>query len=213
MGKFVDLTGKKFHRLTVIKRLENKIYKNGSQKARWLCKCECGKESIVASESLTGNHIKSCGCLKLETLKKVNTKHGGKHTRLYRTWIGIKTRCYNKNEYSYKDYGGRGIIVCDEWVNDFQAFHDWAIENGYDDNLTIDRIDVNGNYEPINCRWADKNTQMNNTTRSHYLEYNGETHTIAEWSKIKGLKYSTFFYRIKRGWSIEKALTEPSKKQ
>ena len=120
----------------------------------------------------------------------------------------MKCRCYRNKETAYKYYGDRGIIVCDEWLNDFQAFYDWAMANGYDDTLTIDRIDVNGNYEPSNCRWVSRKVQMNNTRRNHLITYNGKTQTIAQWAEELNIKQNTLLYRIRRGWSIEKALTK-----
>ncbi|MBR6613178.1 MAG: hypothetical protein IKK84_00235 [Clostridia bacterium] len=118
----------------------------------------------------------------------------------------MKARCYNKNVERYKNYGGRGIKVCDEWRDDFMAFYQWAIKNGYQDSLTLDRKNVNGDYEPSNCRWVTKETQANNTTRNHYISYKGETKTIAEWARVKGIPYKALFKRINDGWEVEKAL-------
>lgn len=127
-------------------------------------------------------------------------KHGKKGTKLYNTWLHMKTRCYNKNYNRYDDYGGRGITICDEWINDFKAFYDWSMSNGYKDNLTIDRIDVNGNYEPDNCRWADRKTQANNRRNNVYLTYNGKTKTISQWSRELNIPENTIrsrYYRNK----------------
>lgn len=133
--------------------------------------------------------------------------HGLKHCRLYNTWCRIKSKCYNKNNDHYKYYGKRGIKLCDEWLSDPVAFYNWSMENGYQDNLTIDRIDVNGNYEPNNCRWVDQKTQVRNRRNSRYITYKGETKTIMEWCEILNLKYRTVHKRIyKLNWSIEKAL-------
>lgn len=134
-------------------------------------------------------------------------KHGKKNTRLYRLWKVMKSRCYNEHVDRYQNYGGRGIIVCDEWKNDFMSFYDWSIKNGYDDTLTIDRINVDGNYEPSNCRWATMKQQMRNTSRNAYFTYNGTTHCLSEWCEILNLKYSTVHSRIhKLGWTIAEAL-------
>lgn len=142
----------------------------------------------------------------------MNFKHGFKHTRIYNVWAGIKARCYNPNNKSYKDYGGRGIIMCDEWKNGFINFKNWAISNGYNDNLTIDRINVNGDYEPSNCRWATKKEQCNNRTTNKFITYKNEIHTLAEWSEIVGIKYKCLHKRIKYfNWSIEKAFNTPIK--
>lgn len=142
----------------------------------------------------------------------MNYKHGLKHTRLYAIWCGIKYRCYNKNHSRYEDYGGRGITVCDQWKNDFKSFYDWAMSNGYSDDLTIDRIDNDGNYEPSNCRWADDLTQANNSRHCHEIEFNGETHSISEWARITGISRTTLNSRIfQYGWTTEEALTRPSR--
>lgn len=128
--------------------------------------------------------------------------------RLYSIWKRMKDRCNNPNHKYFSYYGGRGITVCDEWQKNFPAFYEWAIQNGYDDSLTIDRIDSNGNYDPCNCRWVTRHEQMLNTRRNHYLTYNGETLTVNEWAEKFGIKQNTLLYRIRRGWSVERALTK-----
>lgn len=135
------------------------------------------------------------------------TKHGKCNTRLYRRWKHMKDRCYNKNYKRYSDYGGRGIVVCDEWRNDFQAFYDWAINNGYKENLSIDRIDNNKGYSPDNCQWVDVATQNRNTRRTINFTYQGETHCLKDWCEILNLKYTTVKQRVTQyHWPIEKAL-------
>lgn len=158
MSKVKDLTGKTFGRLTVIKRAENDI--NG--RARWVCKCSCGVESIKTGKLLLNGHCKSCGCGEYENRVKNVTSHRLSNTRLYNIWKAIKQRCYYAKHKDYHNYGGRGITVCDEWLHDFQTFYNWAITHGYRDDLSIDRIDVNGNYEPNNCRWATAHEQRIN---------------------------------------------------
>lgn len=143
----------------------------------------------------------------------MNYKHGKRHTRIYDIWRSMRQRCYNPNTNRYKNYGGKGIKVCDEWRESFEAFYEWAMANGYADNLTIDRKDTNGNYEPNNCRWVTMKEQQNNRLNNHLETYNGETHTIAEWSEITGIKMCTLWARLKKyGWSIEKALTTATRK-
>lgn len=207
MWKINIKEGDIFYYLTVIKRVENA--KNGH--TRWLCRCKCGKETVVMSTHLTSGKIKSCGCWWQERKKDYCKTHGySNKEKLYGVWKGIKNRCYTQSHIGYKNYGGRGVIVCDEWKNDYLCFRKWALQNGYKEGLTIDRIDVNGNYEPSNCRWITRKEQSYNKTNSHYLTYNGQSKTIAEWSEITGIKSHTIQARINRlGWSIEKALTTP----
>lgn len=159
MGKFIDLTGKRFGKLTVIQRVQNK-----GNKVNWLCQCDCGNTTIVQGSNLKNGHIRSCGCLISET----NTKHGKWNSRIYRIYHAMKQRCYNSSSEHYDCYGGRGISICPEWLHDFQAFYNWAMSHGYSDELSIDRIDVNGNYEPGNCRWAEPSLQtFNQRTRKN----------------------------------------------
>lgn len=152
--KFIDLTGQRFGKLVVLHR----VNRGNTSKTEWLCKCDCGNESIVRSSNLRDGHIRSCGCLISET----NRKHGQWNTRLYRIYYAMKQRTQNPNSVHYKYYGAIGVRVCPEWDQSFEAFYNWAIQNGYDDQLSIDRIDPSGDYEPTNCRWADKTTQSFN---------------------------------------------------
>lgn len=170
----LNLMNQKFGKLTVIDSAPNN--KHGS--SCWLCRCECGNTITVVAHDLVSKHTQSCGCTRLEKVKNLNAKHRMSNTRIYKTWQDMKARCYNPNNKHYCDYGKRGIIVCDDWKNDFSAFYKWATENGYSDTLKIDRIDVNGNYEPTNCRWCDDYTQANNRRNSHYVTYHGETDTL-----------------------------------
>lgn len=201
MGSLIDLTGNRYGRLVVVGRSESKKRANNRTRTMWRCVCDCGNYIIVESSHLKSGHSKSCGC--------ITKKHGMFGTRIYKIWSGMKDRCFNKNNDAYKNYGGRGITVCHEWL-EFIPFYEWAMNNGYRDDLTLDRENVNGNYCPENCRWVNDIVQHNNTRVNRYIEYNGETHTMAEWARITGIKYVTLNTRInKYHWSIEKALTEP----
>lgn len=203
--KALDLVGKKFERLTVVRKSHRK-----NDKVMWECLCDCGNITYVSTYYLTSGKIRSCGCFKVDELLKRSKTHNQRHTKLYDVWKTMRQRCNNSKNVSYHNYGGRGISVCEEWENSFQSFYDWSMSNGYSDNLTIDRIDVNGNYCPENCRWTDRQVQANNTRVNHRITYNGETHSMAEWARITGMSYSSLSNRIKTyHWSIERALTEP----
>lgn len=192
--------------MTAIKFIGEHRYPNGERGEEWLCKCDCGNELVVLKKNLLNGNTQSCGCTRALSNASRLTTHGAKNTKLYAIWCSMKDRCTRNNNKDFEHYGGRGIKVCEEWMRDFSAFRDWAIESGYNQNLTIDRINVNGNYCPDNCRWVDWNTQANNRTNSIYIEYNGETHTCAEWSKITGINYYTLRNRMKAGMNIDDIL-------
>lgn len=201
--KLVDRTGKRYGKLTA-------LYISSTNPIKWHCRCDCGNECDVISYNLPNGNTKSCGCEQKKIASKTHKIHGMKNTRLYYIWIGMKERCTNPKNKRYNRYGGRGIKICEEWKNDFIAFYKWAKDNGYKDELTIDRINVDGNYEPNNCRWASWKEQANNTSNNLVYELNGETHTLAEWSEIYAMKYQTVRTRIRQlGWSLEEALTTP----
>jgi hypothetical protein len=160
--KLDDLTGRTFGKLTVIEKLGNKSFLSGGRMILYRCLCECGNSKVVLAGNLRTGHTTSCGCVQEITRKTVHTKHGARRHRLYNIWTGIKQRCCNPKNYDFKNYGGRGITVCDEWKNSFEAFYKWAMANGYSDDLTIDRSNNDGNYEPSNCRWATRMEQRHN---------------------------------------------------
>lgn len=213
MGKCINIVGNKYGRLTVIGKT-NKRDATGS--VVWKCKCNCGNIIYCNVTVLKNGHTKSCGCYKLdynrEQGKILFTKHGLKNTRLYNTWCSMKQRCMDKHCKSYSRYGGRGIKVCDEWLNDFVNFYKWATENGYQDNLTIDRINVNGNYEPNNCRWATPSEQSNNKRNNHFVIYKGCKMTVKQLSEKYNINYGTILSRINRGWSIDDSVEHPIRK-
>lgn len=191
--KIKDLTGKKFGMLTVIG-----LQDTDSRKTYWVCQCDCGNIKAVRSDSLQSGAIRSCGCMK-KAQEKINlTKHHSHKmsgTRIYHIWRGMKDRCYNVHSPSYYRWGGRGITICDEWKDNFSAFYSWAMENGYSENLTIDRIDNNGNYEPSNCRWATIEEQSRNRQSNVVIQIGNSKRTLKEWREIFELEYGTILER------------------
>lgn len=208
MPKLIDITGKKFNRLTAVE------YK-GSEK--WLFRCDCGNEKIMSASDVRLGKAKSCGCIHKEMLSKRETTHGMSKTRLYSVWRGMKVRCYNENSEEFHRYGGRGITVCDEWLGKygFKNFAEWAYKSGYDENAergqcTIDRIDNDKGYSSDNCRWITIKEQQTNKME-HKWEINGESHTLDEWEKISGLTKETIRQRIRNGWSEDDVLIVPKR--
>lgn len=192
-----DLTGQKFGRLTVIGLDESRQ----TRKTYWVCQCECGGIKSARSDSLLCGAIKSCGCMKKEQDRAnltANHSHKQSGTRLYKIWQGMKKRCNDKNTACYDRYGGRGIKVCEEWNNSFEPFFEWAMNNGYSEELTIDRIDNNGNYEPMNCRWATNGEQCNNRRSNVKITIGNATKTLTEWCNIFEVEYQTVLSRYHR---------------
>lgn len=191
-----DLTGQKFGKLTVLEFSHRK-----DRKYYWKCQCDCGSFTVINGWNLKSGNSKSCGCVSKEKIAKVgksNKTHGQSHTRLHNIWLDIKKRCISTTNCAYRLYGERNIKVCNEWFNNYLCFYNWAINNGYADNLTIDRIDVNGNYEPSNCRWVTKKVQANNRRNNIYIVINGTRKTLAEWAEILNIKYWTAYRRYKK---------------
>ena len=195
-----DLTGKRFGRLTVIG-----IDDRGDRKTYYNCQCDCGNVKSVRSDSLIAGAIRSCGCMKkeqdLENLTAAHT-HRMSGTRLYEIWQGIKKRCYNLHDVRYDRYGGRGIKVCDEWREDFRAFCNWATQTGYDETLTIDRIDNDGDYCPENCRWTNPQEQARNRSSNIRITIGNATKTLTEWCEIFQLDSKTILARYHRNGFI-----------
>lgn len=201
IGNPMDLTGEKYGTLTVIKRAENK-----GKKKMWLCKCDCGNEVIVAGGNLRNGHTQHClECGYRLTGLSIKT-HGKSNTPLFGIWHGMITRCEDKTVKAYKDYGGRGISVCEEWRNDFQKFYDWAVNNGYQKGLQIDRINNDGNYEPSNCRFVTQVINANNKRSNVIIEHNGEKNTIAEWARYYNVNYKNLWGNLSKGDSLEEAV-------
>lgn len=189
----MDLTGHRFGRLYVIKRLPNK-----GEQLYYLCKCDCGKEKEVAAKHLRSGATTSCGCY----VRELNTKHNLSHTRLYKIYDHIKRRCYSKTDHS-KYYKDKGITMCQEWLESFENFYNWSIHNGYKDNLTIDRIDTNGNYCPENCRWASRKEQSRNTTRNIKLQGICQS----EWCELLGVnELKVSYLTLHKNFSLKEAL-------
>lgn len=204
-----DLTGKRFGRLIVLKQIEDYVVPSGRHHPQWLCSCDCGKENVkVLGTSLKNGHTRSCGCLREENLKTASTTHGDSYSKLYGVYKSIIDRCYNPNNKRFKDYGGRGITVCDEWKDSYISFKMWAMSSGYKDGLSIDRENNDLGYSPSNCRWATRIVQQNNMRRNHIVDYNGQSKTIAEWSRELNISYDKLWNVIKKGLTIEDILED-----
>lgn len=204
MSRIIDETGNRYGILTVIKRVGSDRF----GQLRWECVCDCGNTTIVSGGNLRRGLVNSCGCRGQNT-----EKHSKTNTRLYRIWAGMKGRCKNSNLPAYKDYGGRGITVCDEWDNSFVTFEKWALKNGYDESLTIDRVDNDGGYCPANCRWATRIEQSRNRRSRKTIAYNGESLSVVEWAEIVGINPHTIYERLRQGWTVKDALETDTKRR
>lgn len=207
-----DLTGKKFGRLTVDCKAPDYISPTGKKYSRWRCVCECGNAKDIMRDNLVGGRVSSCGCYKKEYMSVKQSTHCSSSSKLYGVWCSMKSRCNNINDKHYLDYGARGISVCNEWNCDYTSFEEWALDNGYADGLSIDRIDNDGGYNPSNCRWTSRKVQAGNRRSNRVISFRGESHTLSEWSDIVGINYKTLHNRIRSGWTVERALTENTQK-
>lgn len=214
MAKMIDLTGQRFGRLTVVS------YSHSNDAAVWRCKCDCGADDVMAKTGhLRSNTVQSCGCMQKEAYEnnlvtdgRINRTHGMSRHPLDNVFDNMLKRCYDPKNHRYKTYGGRGIKICDEWLDDRGEFYRWGLANGWEKGLTIDRVDNDGDYTPDNCRFTDRYQQMNNTTRNVYLTWKGETKSIAEWAREIGTSYISLQHRVYRGWSTERIFTQPFRK-
>lgn len=204
--RLVDLTGQRFGRLVV----EERVHVENCKAVCWKCKCDCGETTVVRGCNLKSGSTRSCGCWERENRSALGTRSIVKHresgSRMYRIWLGMKTRCYNAKDDHYRDYGERGIVVCNEWKHSYETFKEWATSHGYDLNLTIDRIDPNGNYCPENCRWITKEEQQRNKRNNRYITYKGITQLIPAWAEFFGVTDSTIRSRVRRGETPEAVL-------
>lgn len=196
------LEGKKFNMLTVIE-------KDGhmGKKVLWKCICECGNYTHVSTNDLTSNNTKSCGCYNKDAIKNRSITHGLSKTQIYHSWTAMKDRCFNKNSNRYKDYGGRGITICDKWLS-FEGFYE-DMGDSFKPNLSIDRIDYNKNYELSNCKWSNCTEQANNKRNVKLYEYNGIKDSLNNICRELNLNRALVYNRIRKGWSIEKAIEKP----
>jgi len=202
--KVRDLSGQRFSRLLVLS-IDHEVKYSKTTEKYWKCRCDCGNIKAISEQKLLNGDTRSCGCFRKKVTGDNSRTHGKSRIRIHRIWCGIKARCNDKKN---NRYGGRGITVCPEW-RDFLTFHAWAMANGYADQLTIDRIDNDGNYEPSNCRWADNKTQARNTSTNRMITYNGETKSVSDWADIYSLKASVIIRRLNRGWDVERTFNTP----
>ena len=206
MKKIEVKIGDRYGRLVIISEPFSVKSPSGQSKRKVLCRCDCGNEKEYFLDLIRRRHTSSCGCYNSELITKRRLKHGLYNDRIYHIYRSMLSRCYNENNVRYNDYGGRGIIVCNEWKNDFSTFLDWSYNNGYDVALTLDRIDNNGKYEPCNCRWTTMKVQSNNRRNNNMYFAFGEYKTLSQWCDKYGKTYDIVKGRLKLGWSLEDAL-------
>lgn len=206
MPRLNDKTGHRFSRLLVIRH----VGRNKHRHSQWECQCDCGKRIVVSSCALATGNTKSCGCLNDELIGSLQRTHGmSGGNRVYRIWLDMRRRCSNSERKCWHNYGGRGITICPEW-SDYANFHAWALANGYHNDLTLERKNNNGNYEPENCRWATRKEQCNNTRNNVMVDFKGQIKTLKQWSEELGIKYSTLHARVRRGLASDQLFREVS---
>lgn len=198
-GHFKDRSGEKYNRLTFVSIDHVHVSSSGERTPYWYMKCDCGGTRIGRASDVLSGHTKSCGCLQKEAISKARKIHGEADTRLYYIWENMKKRCYYKNNDKYKNYGERGIKICDEWLTGYLNFSEWAHANGYNDNMTIERIDVNDDYKPSNCTWIPAAKQALNKTSSKLVLINGKKYSPLDLEKIYGIPVKTIYARLSRG--------------
>lgn len=191
-----EVVGNVYGHITVLADAERK----GRNSRFVLCVCKCGTKKEFRMQLLKTGKTKSCGCVSHEMGAEKRRTHGGTGTRLHNIWRSIKRRCYNPNERVYEYYGGKGVVMHDDWLFDFARFRDWSEKNGYSEDLTIDRIDNTGNYEPSNCRWVSMQVQSNNKSNNRMMKINGTTKTVADWSRFTGVNVKTIYNRLYSGY-------------
>jgi len=206
MKTITDIVGNKYGRLTVIASAG--YSSNSNAKPQWLCKCDCGNEYVGIGVALKNGNTASCGCLRRDVSRELNTTHGMKGTKIYNTWQAMLNRCKLPSNKSYHRYGGRGITVCDRWKSFENFLEDMGEPNKGE---SIDRINNDGNYEPSNCKWSDDKTQSRNKSTNVWLEANGTTMIMADWAKRLGCHSITIKARLARGWNVIDAVTKPIK--
>ena len=209
-----DLTGMKFSRLTVIERADDYIKPSGEHVPMWKCKCECGNDCVKNQYNLIEGYTSSCGCIRIENTIKAHKIHGETNSKLYRVWENIKKRCYDPNATGYNHYGGRGISMCDEWKDSYVTFREWALQHGYQFNAdrkecTIERINVDGNYCPENCKWANMKEQGNNKRNNRIIKIDELSLTVPQWAERMGVDPRLIHCRLNRGWNEYDAVMIP----
>ena len=205
-------TGMRFGRLSIVKELDVVVYASGGRSRKFLCMCDCGRESVVSLCNLRNGTTRSCGCYLRDILSKRNRTHGMRHHTLYSVWTNMITRCCNTNAVNFRNYGGRGIGICVEWKKSFAHFSDWALSHGWKEGLQIDRINNNGHYEPQNCRFVTNSVNGRNRRNNRLLTFDGVTLCAADWADRIGVEQHIIECRLRRGWSIERTLTQKVRK-